>query len=114
MSEVQRTSKVVKFGGSSLADANQFQKVKAIITAEPERRYVVPSAPGKRFANDIKINAQSPVNVGACDGATADNAYDCHKAGGTWTPDATVFTSNWTPIGDTDANKAFSATAASM
>ncbi len=55
MSEVQRTSKVVKFGGSSLADANQFKKVKAIITAEPERRYVVPSAPGKRFANDIKI-----------------------------------------------------------
>lgn len=55
MSEVQSTSKVVKFGGSSLADANQFKKVKAIITAEPERRYVVPSAPGKRFANDIKI-----------------------------------------------------------
>ncbi len=55
MSEIQRTSKVVKFGGSSLADANQFKKVKAIIESDPERRYVVPSAPGKRFGNDIKI-----------------------------------------------------------
>ena len=55
MSEVQRTSKVVKFGGSSLADAGQFKKVKAIITSDPERRYVVPSAPGKRFSEDTKI-----------------------------------------------------------
>jgi len=47
--------KVVKFGGSSLADAEQFKKVKAIVTAEPERRYVVPSAPGKRFKEDDKI-----------------------------------------------------------
>lgn len=55
MSEMQMGSKVVKFGGSSLADAGQFEKVKAIITAAPERRYVVPSAPGKRFSDDIKI-----------------------------------------------------------
>jgi aspartate kinase len=47
--------KVVKFGGSSLADANQFKKVADIIKSEPERRYVVPSAPGKRFSDDIKI-----------------------------------------------------------
>ncbi len=47
--------KVVKFGGSSLADAEQFKKVKAIITAEPSRRYVVPSAPGKRFKEDDKV-----------------------------------------------------------
>lgn len=47
--------KVAKFGGSSLADENQFKKVKAIITADPDRRYVVPSAPGKRFSDDIKI-----------------------------------------------------------
>ena len=40
--------KVVKFGGSSLADANQFKKVAAIIKADSERRYVVPSAPGNR------------------------------------------------------------------
>lgn len=47
--------KVVKFGGSSLASASQFQKVKAIITAEETRRYVVPSAPGKRTSGDDKV-----------------------------------------------------------
>ena len=44
--------KVLKFGGSSLADAEQFKKVAAIIKAEPERRYVVASAPGKRYDTD--------------------------------------------------------------
>ena len=48
-------SKVVKFGGSSLADANQFRKVADIIRSDKERRYVVPSAPGKRFKDDIKV-----------------------------------------------------------
>ena len=48
-------SKVVKFGGSSLADANQFRKVAEIIRSDKERRYVVPSAPGKRFSEDIKV-----------------------------------------------------------
>lgn len=47
--------KVVKFGGSSLADAGQFRKVADIIKADPKRKYVVPSAPGKRFSNDIKV-----------------------------------------------------------
>lgn len=47
--------KVVKFGGSSLASAEQFQKVKSIITAEEERRFVVPSAPGKRHPTDTKV-----------------------------------------------------------
>ena len=47
--------KVAKFGGSSLADENQFKKVKAIIEADSDRRYIVPSAPGKRFSDDIKI-----------------------------------------------------------
>ncbi len=47
--------KVVKFGGSSLASAEQFKKVAAIIKAEESRRYVVPSAPGKRFADDTKV-----------------------------------------------------------
>lgn len=47
--------KVVKFGGSSLADADQFRKVAAIINAEPERRYVVASAPGKRHYEDEKV-----------------------------------------------------------
>lgn len=55
--------KVLKFGGSSLADADQFRKVAAIIKAEPERRYVVASAPGKRFSDDIKVT---------------DMLYDCY------------------------------------
>ena len=49
------SDKVVKFGGSSLADANQFRKVAAIIKSDSKRRYVVPSAPGKRFSDDIKV-----------------------------------------------------------
>ncbi len=48
-------NKVVKFGGSSLADANQFRKVAAIIKSDEKRKYVVPSAPGKRFSDDIKV-----------------------------------------------------------
>ncbi len=47
--------KVVKFGGSSLASAEQFQKVGDIIHADPSRRYVVPSAPGKRNSKDTKV-----------------------------------------------------------
>ncbi len=47
--------KVTKFGGSSLADAAQIVKVKEIIEADPSRVYVVPSAPGKRFSDDIKV-----------------------------------------------------------
>ncbi|MBQ7089718.1 MAG: aspartate kinase [Clostridia bacterium] len=47
--------KVLKFGGSSMADAAQFRKVAEIINAEPERRYVVVSAPGKRFSEDEKV-----------------------------------------------------------
>ena len=48
-------TKVVKFGGSSLADAAQFKRVAEIIKADPARRYVVPSAPGKRHKNDTKV-----------------------------------------------------------
>lgn len=46
---------VAKFGGSSLADAGQFKKVKAIVEADPRRRIVVVSAPGKRSSEDNKI-----------------------------------------------------------
>ncbi|MBE5808851.1 MAG: aspartate kinase [Clostridiales bacterium] len=56
--------KVVKFGGSSLADAEHFKKVKKIILSDPSRCYVVPSAPGKRFPNDEKIT---------------DMLYQCHR-----------------------------------
>ena len=48
-------TKVVKFGGSSLASAEQFKKVGNIIRSEDSRRFVVPSAPGKRFSDDIKV-----------------------------------------------------------
>lgn len=56
--------KVVKFGGSSLASADQFKKVGSIIKAEESRRYVIPSAPGKRFNKDIKVT---------------DMLYDCYE-----------------------------------
>ena len=47
--------KVLKFGGSSLADAEQFRKVKNIVMADARRLYVIPSAPGKRFSDDTKV-----------------------------------------------------------
>lgn len=63
VSQLQRPLKVVKFGGSSLADAAQFRKVAAIIKGEESRRYVIPSAPGKRFPGDTKVT---------------DLLYSCH------------------------------------
>ena len=56
---------VTKFGGSSLADAGQFRKVRDILLANPERRFVVPSAPGKRSKSDVKVT---------------DMLYACHNA----------------------------------
>ncbi len=56
--------RVSKFGGSSLADAGQFAKVREILLSNPSRRYVIPSAPGKRTANDEKIT---------------DMLYECHR-----------------------------------
>lgn len=47
--------KIVKFGGTSLADAKQFKKVADIIHSDPSRKIVVPSAPGKRYKEDIKV-----------------------------------------------------------
>jgi len=57
--------KVVKFGGSSLASARQFKKVGEIIRADKSRRYVVPSAPGKRNDKDEKVT---------------DLLYECYDA----------------------------------
>lgn len=48
-------TKVVKFGGSSLADAKQFKKVSDIVLSDKTRRFVVASAPGKRFVEDVKV-----------------------------------------------------------
>ena len=47
--------KTVKFGGSSVADGIQLGKIRQIVESDPERRYVVVSAPGKRFDGDSKI-----------------------------------------------------------
>ena len=46
---------VAKFGGTSLSDAGQFKKIKEIIKKDPDRRFLVASAPGKRFAGDVKV-----------------------------------------------------------
>ena len=47
--------KVLKFGGSSVADAAQIKKVKDIILSDPARKFVIVSAPGKRFNSDSKV-----------------------------------------------------------
>ena len=47
--------KVIKFGGSSVADPAQIRKIREIVESDPERRYVVVSAPGKRYSGDSKI-----------------------------------------------------------
>ena len=47
--------KVVKFGGSSVANAEQISKVIDIVTAEADRKIVVVSAPGKRHGDDTKV-----------------------------------------------------------
>lgn len=60
-----KMKKVVKFGGSSLASAEQFKKVGDIIRADETRRFVVPSAPGKRNSNDTKVT---------------DLLYKCYRA----------------------------------
>ena len=60
--------KVVKFGGSSLASARQFKKVGDIIHADKTRRYVIPSAPGKRDNKDEKVT---------------DLLYQCYEAAST-------------------------------
>ena len=68
--------KVAKFGGSSLSNAEQFRKVRAIIAADPDRKYVIPSAPGKRDQDDFKIT---------------DLLYKCHDLARQQLPFAEVF-----------------------
>lgn len=66
--------KVVKFGGSSLADAEHVKKVGDIIRADPTRVFVVPSAPGKRFSGDTKVTDMlyECYNVSAAGGDLAE------------------------------------------
>lgn len=47
--------KVSKFGGTSVASAQQLKKVAAIVKSDPSRKFVVVSAPGKRFDHDVKV-----------------------------------------------------------
>ena len=47
--------KVIKFGGSSMADAGQYRKIRDIVLSDPERRVVIVSAAGKRFSSDHKL-----------------------------------------------------------
>ncbi|MDE6504884.1 MAG: aspartate kinase, partial [Clostridia bacterium] len=56
--------KVCKFGGTSMADGNVINNVKKIIESDKERKYIIVSAPGKRYSGDIKVT---------------DMLYDCHK-----------------------------------
>ena len=56
--------KVCKFGGTSMADGNVMNRVKTIIDSDKDRKYIVVSAPGKRYSGDIKIT---------------DILYECHK-----------------------------------
>ena len=58
--------KIVKFGGSSLANAEQFQKVGEIIRSDESRRYVVPSAPGKSFINVIILQLKGKISSRFC------------------------------------------------
>ena len=58
---------VAKFGGTSLSCAEQFCKVRDIILSDTNRRYVIPSAPGKRYSDDTKIT---------------DLLYLCHERAG--------------------------------
>ncbi len=68
--------KTCKYGGTSVADARKLRQVKAIVEADPERRYVVPSAPGKRSPDDVKVT---------------DMLYACHKRGQAGEPADAVF-----------------------
>lgn len=68
--------KTAKFGGTSLADAARFRQVKRIVSTDPELRFVVVSAPGKRSAEDKKVT---------------DLLYDCHAAVKTGTDPETAF-----------------------
>jgi aspartate kinase len=68
--------KTCKYGGTSVADARKLRQVKAIVEADPERRYVVPSAPGKRSPDDVKVT---------------DMLYACHERGTAGEPADAVF-----------------------
>ncbi len=65
--------KIVKFGGSSVADAKQILKIVEVVKADPERRIVVVSAPGKRFSGDIKV---TDLLIALAEAVIAGRAYE--------------------------------------
>ena len=79
---------VTKFGGSSLANAAQFSKVRDILQLVPDRMYVVPSAPGKRFKEDEKVTdllyrcfreAQAGEDITATFDKISERYHDIHR-----------------------------------
>ena len=90
--------KTAKFGGTSLADAARFRQVKRIVSADPELRFVVVSAPGKRSAEDKKVTAL---------------LYDCHAAVKTGTDPETAF-APVAYLADNDRGKLFTACVAQL
>jgi aspartate kinase len=69
--------KVVKFGGTSVANAKQIQKIIDIVKADPSRRIVVVSAPGKRAPDDIKI---TDLLIALASSVLASKPYETHVA----------------------------------
>ncbi|MCD7818933.1 MAG: aspartate kinase, partial [Lachnospiraceae bacterium] len=74
--KVEEKAIVAKFGGSSLADAGQFRKVKEIIESDPRRRYIVVSAPGKRVN---KGKEESRTEIAGGDEKVTDLLYKCYE-----------------------------------
>ena len=85
--------KVLKFGGSSLADAEHFRQVAEIVKSDPTRRYVVASAPGKRFSADTKVTdllykcyeltvAEEDITEVFDEIVYVENGFTLHSAGG--------------------------------
>ncbi len=78
---VEENIKVAKFGGSSLSNAEHFNKVKNIVLSDPAIRYVIPSAPGKRFDSDDKVTDMlyECYNISS-DGNSIDSIFDAVKS----------------------------------
>ena len=80
--------KVLKFGGTSMADAGQYRKIKEIVDSDPARRVVIVSAPGKRFSDDHKVtdllylchaHTQYGVDCTSIFNMIADRYYDIRR-----------------------------------
>jgi aspartate kinase len=70
----ERLIKVTKFGGTSMAEVSQFEKVKEILSADESRMVAVPSAPGKRNSEDIKV---TDMLIGCFEKAASGTDFAC-------------------------------------